>query len=128
MSFLPSLIGGAIGIRTAYTAGGQIAKSSFSPQAFGKAFLQGPLIQGGSFGVGYTSGAYGGYGITNTADPFGIHKPKYKYKQMNLGMPYGYGYGRGYRRRYRRRYRYSRYSSYGSRYGRRRPYYRRRFY
>ena len=81
--------------------------------------LRSPLFQGGGFGIGYTGGAYAGYGATNTADPFGLHKPKYKYKSYKLGMPYGrYGYRRF--RRYRR---------YGSRYGyRRRSYYRRRYY
>ena len=115
------LIGAAVGIRTLYTASGQIAKSTYSPTAFGKAFTSGPLIQGGAFGVGYTGGAYTGYGVTNTSDVFGIHKPKYKRFQQSLGLPYG-NYGgyrtRRYRSRYGRRYR--------SRYGyRRRSYYRR---
>lgn len=78
------------------------------------------------FGVGYTTGAYGGYGVTNTWDPLGIHQKRYKRgRRVQFRMPYGSYY----RRRYRRRY-----SSYGSRYGRsrygyrRRPYYRRRYY
>lgn len=105
----------AIGGMAAIRAGHAFAST------VGSKFLRGPLIQGGQFGVGYTTGAYGGYGVTNTADPFGIHKPKYKYTQMKLGMPYGgYGYRR---RRYGSRYRYR------SRYGyRRRSYYRRRYY
>jgi len=77
--------------------------------------LRSPLFQGGGFGVGYTGGAYLGYGASNTWDPLGLHKPKYRYTQSNLGLPYG-SYGR---RRYSRGYSgYSRYS--------RRPYYRRR--
>jgi len=87
-----------------------------------KTFARGPIIQGGQFGVGYTGGSYLGYGSTNTADPFGLHKPKYKRTQQKLGLPYGsYGYGRrnyyGRRRRYRSRYGY-----------RRRSYYRRSYY
>jgi len=99
------LIGGMAAIR----GGHSLAKT------FGSNFLKGPLIQGGQFGVGYTGGSYLGYGGSNTVDPFGIHKPKYKTKSYKFGMPYGYGgYSRGYR--------------YRSRYGRRRPYYRRRSY
>ena len=92
----------------ATSRGGQFASSVF----------HNPFVQSGQFGLGYTASAYTGYGITNTADPFGIHKPKYKYKSYKLGMP-GYGYGYRYRGyRYRRgRYRY-----------RRRPYYKRRYY
>jgi hypothetical protein len=78
-----------------------------------KTFARGPIIQGGQFGVGYTGGSYLGYGSTNTADPFGLHKPKYRHSQQSLGLSYGYS-------------RYSRYSRYRSRYGRRRSYYRRR--
>ena len=83
----------------------------------------------GQFGIGYTGGAYAGYGITNTWDPFGIHKPKYKYYKQNIRMAYGMsGYG-SYRRRYTRFRRYRRYGRYSrfSRY-RRRPMYRRRRY
>ena len=75
-------------------------------------------------GIGYTSGAYTGYGISNTVDPLSIHSKSFKssqFQQISLGMPYGnYGYRR---RRYRRRYgRYGRRSRYGYR---RRSYYRR---
>jgi hypothetical protein len=79
-----------------------------------KTFLKGPVIQGGQFGVGYTGGSYLGYGVSNTGDPLGIHKPKYSSKRQNLGLPYGgysygrYGRGRYPRRRYRSRYGYSR--------------------
>ena len=110
---LAGILGGMAAIR-----GGHAFASTV-----GSKFLRGPLIQGGQFGVGYTTGSYGGYGATNTADPFGIHKPKYKNKSYKLGMPYGYGYGR---RRYRRRYSsYGRYSGYRryNRYSRRRRYY-----
>ena len=86
------------------------------------------LVGGVLMGIGYTSGAYTGYGISNTVDPLSIHSKSFKssqFQQISLGMPYGnYGYGR---RRWRRRYR-SRYTRYGrrSRYGyRRRSYYRR---
>jgi len=88
-----------------------------------KTFARGPIIQGGQFGVGYTGGAYTGYGVTNTADPFGIHKPKYSYNKQSLGLPYG-SYGR---RRYSRYSGFTRYSR-RSYYRRRRPYYRRRSY
>jgi len=95
-------------------AGGMLAtRLGFAgAQTFKHAFLKSPLIQGGQFGVGYTGGAYLGYGTTNTGDPFG------------LGLPYGRSYGR---RRYSR---YSGYTRYGrsSYYRRRRPYYRRRSY
>ena len=66
-----------------------------APGEFLKSFAGSPLIQGGTFGVGYTGGSYGGYGLSNTWDPFGIHKPKYKSRQQSLGLPYGnYGYRR----------------------------------
>ena len=74
-------------------------------------------------GLGYTTGAYAGYGGWNTADPYGIHNKKNS--PQTIRMAYGMsGYGS-----YRRRYRYSRYRRYGrySRY-RRRSYYRRRYY
>ena len=85
-------------------------------------------VGGLAMGLGYTTGAYTGYGISNTADPLGIHNRKSYYNRpqhIQLGMAYcmsGYG-------SYRRRYRYSRYRRYGrySRY-RRRSYYRRRYY
>ncbi len=85
------------------------------------------LLSGVAMGLGYTTGAYQGYGGWNTADPWGIHKSKgYKHQSIKLsGMAYGMsGYGS-----YRRRYRYSRYRRYRrySRY-RRRSYYRRRYY
>jgi hypothetical protein len=122
MSFLPGLIGGSIGIRTAYTASGVALKPTWG-QFTSKAFRS-PLIQGGGFGLGYTGGAYGGYGISNTWDPLGIHKPKYRRTTSRLGLPYGRSYGR------RRYYRYSGYTRYGrsSYYRRRRRYYRRRSY
>ena len=77
------------------------------------------------FGVGYTTGAYGGYGVTNTWDPLGIHQKRYKRgKRVQFRMPYGSYYRRNrYRRSFGRRY-----SSYGSRYGRSRYGYRRRSY
>jgi hypothetical protein len=83
-------------------------------------------IGGLAMGLGYTTGAYTGYGVSNTADPLGIHKSKAYYSKpmhIKMEMPYGYGYGR-YRRRYSRfrRRRYSRYSRY-SRYRRYRRYY-----
>ena len=88
-------------------------------------------VGGAMMGLGYTSGAYTGYGVSNTVDPIGIHRSKsYKGNHIKLnGMAYGMsGYGR-YRRRntgYRRYRRYGRYSRF-SRY-RRRPMYRRRSY
>jgi len=82
-------------------------------------------LGGALMGLGYTSGAYTGYGVSNTIDPLSIHSKSFKssqFQQISLGMPYGgYSYGR---RRYRRRY-YSRYSRYRSRYGYRRRSYRR---
>ena len=110
---------GAMGLsRVSYAASGKAIHHTAFSQG-----LRSPLFQGGGFGVGYTGGAYTGYGITNTSDVFGIHKPKYKRTQQSLGLPYGcYSYGRRYGSRYpRRRYR--------ARYGyRRRSYYRRRYY
>ena len=101
---LAGIIGGMIGTRALHAG-----------STAGLSFLKSPIIQGGGFGIGYTSGAYGGYGISNTIDPLGVHKPKYSRSQGSLGLPYG-SYGR---RRYSRGYSgYSRYS--------RRPYYRRR--
>jgi hypothetical protein len=116
---------GAMGVRSAVTAIGTPGASASSRfLSFGKGFLP-----SGQFGIGYTGGAYAGYGITNTWDPFGIHKPKYKYYRQNIRMAYGMsGYGR-YRGRYTRFRRYRRYGRYSrfSRY-RRRPMYRRRSY
>ena len=107
-------------------AGGMLAtRLGFAgAQTFKHALFRSPLIQGGQFGVGYTGGAYLGYGTTNTGDPFGLHKPKYSPSKQTLGLPYGRSYGR---RRYSR---YSGYTRYGrsSYYRRRRPYYRRRSY
>jgi len=91
-------------------------------------FFSNPLIQGGNFGVGYTGGAYLGYGASNTWDPFSLHQTYKHPKSRQFKMPYG-SYGR---RRYFRygSSRYSRYSGYKrySRYRRRRPYYRRSYY
>ena len=118
---LAGIIGGSIAAR----AGSIIGTSG----GVGSKFFSNPLIQGGNFGVGYTGGAYAGYGLTNTVDPFNIHKPKYKYSKQSIRMAYGMsGYG-SYRRRYTRFRRYRRYGRYSrfSRY-RRRPMYRRRSY
>ena len=92
----------------------------------GTAKLLQDAVGGLAMGLGYTTGAYTGYGISNTADPLGIHNRKSYYGKpmhIKMQMPYGYGYGR-YRRRYSRfrRRRYSRYSRY-SRYRRYRRYY-----
>jgi len=105
--------------RISYSASGKLIHHHAFSQG-----LRSPLFQGGQFGVGYTGGAYLGYGATNTADPFGLHKPKYRYNKQSLGLPYSNSYGR---RRYSR---YSGYTRYGrsSYYRRRRPYYRRRSY
>ena len=86
-----------------------------------------PSALGGlMMGLGYTSGAYAGYGGWNTADPYGIHNKKNS--PQTIRMAYGMsGYGS-----YRRRYRYRRpyYRRYGRRssYYNRRSYYRRRYY
>lgn len=78
--------------------------------------LYNPFVQSGQFGIGYTGGAYLGYGATNTWDPFSLHKKRYKQgKHVKFRMPYG-RYGRSYGR-------YRRYRGY-----RRRSYYRRRYY
>ena len=107
---MPFPLAGIIGGMLASRLGFAVASTS---GGIAKTFLRSPLIQGGQFGVGYTGGAYLGYGGTNTADPFGIHKPKYSSKQQSLGLP-GYGYGYRYRGyRYRRgRYRYRRRPAY----------------
>ena len=65
-------------------------------------------------GLGYTTGAYAGYGGWNTADPYGIHNKKGSPQTIRMA----YGYYRRYRS-YRRKQRYRRY---------RRYYYRRRYY
>ena len=101
--------------------------------------MVGPLIAAGLggilMGLGYTTGAYTGYGFWNnkSIDPFGVHSSKGNINKPTTlrldGMAYGMsGYGR-YRRRntgYRRYRRYGRYSRF-SRY-RRRSYYRRSYY
>lgn len=111
---MPFPLGGILGGLVATRAGHAISTAT-STAPF-QTFLRSPIIQGGQFGIGYTSGAYGGYGVSNTWDPLGLHKPKYKYYQQKLGLPYGsYGRYRSYRR-------YSRYRGY-----RRRPYYRRSY-
>jgi hypothetical protein len=78
----------------------------------------GNYIGGALMGLGYTSGAYTGYGLSNTVDPLSIHNKSLKssqFQQISLGMPYGnYGYRRRYRRRYSR-YSYGRRSRYGYR-------------
>ena len=125
MSFLGPAFG-LIGSQLATKAPSAFMHVSRTGQ-FGQA-LRG-FLPSGQFGIGYTGGAYAGYGITNTWDPFGIHKPKYKYYKQNIRMAYGMsGYG-SYRRRYTRFRRYRRYGRYSrfSRY-RRRPMYRRRSY
>ena len=120
--------GGIVALRSLFagsTAIGTPAQHSF--REFGSTFLRSPILQGGSFGVGYTGGAYAGYGVSNTWDPLGIHKPKYRQSRSNLGLPYG-SYGRRRYSRYPSRYSgYTRYSR-RSYYRRRRPYYRRRSY
>lgn len=123
---MPFPLFGMIGGLLATRAGFAVA-SGFSGRSALSTFARSPLVQGGQFGIGYTGGSYGGYGVSNTVDPLGIHKKSYKHgKSQSLGiMPYGYSYGR---RRYRRRYGYSRYSRYRSRYGRRRSYYTRNYY
>ena len=109
------IAGGILALRSAFALG------SAGPVA--STFFKSPIIQGGAFGVGYTGGAYGGYGLSNTWDPLGIHKPKYRQSKSNLGLPYG-SYGR---RRYSRGYSgYTRYSR-RSYYRRRRPMYRRSY-
>ena len=69
----------------------------------------GGFLGGAQMGLGYTSGAYAGYGVSNTWDPFNLHKKGFNSPAIiPKSMPYGsYGYGR---RRYRRgrRYGYSR--------------------
>ena len=119
------IIGGIGAIRSLFAASTAIGTpASHSFREFGSTFLRSPILQGGAFGVGYTGGAYAGYGVSNTIDPLGIHKPKYSSHKSNLGLPYG-SYGR---RRYSRGDSgYSRYSR-RSYYRRRRPYYSRRSY
>ena len=114
------LAGGAIVARLGQiigTSGGYTGK-----------FFSNPLIQGGNFGVGYTGGAYLGYGASNTWDPFSLHN-KNSYSrpaQHTFKMSYG-SYGRRRYSGYSGRSRYSGYRRY-TRYRRRRPYYSRRSY
>ena len=120
---LAGIIGGMLATRVGYAAA-----TGFGGVA--KTFLRSPIIQGGQFGVGYTTGAYGGYGVSNTYDPLRLHQTYKHPKARQFKMPYG-SYGR---RRYSN---YGRSRSYGSRYSgytryrryRRRPnYYRRSYY
>ena len=121
-------IAGAMGLtRLVYSAGGAVRTSYLPARDIFAQGLKSPIIQGGTFGVGYTGGAYAGYGVSNTWDPLGLHKPKYSTSKGNLGLPYG-SYGRRRYSRYPSRYSgYTRYSR-RSYYRRRRPYYRRRSY
>ena len=99
---LAGLIGGMIATRAGF------AVSSTKPL---QTFVRSPLVQGGTFGVGYTGGSYLGYGLSNTVDPLKIHQSYKRPQSTNTRLSY-YGYGR---RRYRRRYgsrRYRRYSGY----------------
>ena len=108
---------------------GGLGASRLAYAGFGSRLFKSPIIQGGSFGVGYTGGSYLGYGASNTWDPFSLHnKNSYRRpQQLNLGMSYG-SYGRRRYSRYPSRYSgYTRYSR-RSYYRRRRPYYRRRSY
>ena len=49
------------------------------------------FLGGAMMGLGYTSGAYTGYGVSNTVDPIGIHRSKsYKGNKIQLNrMAYG---------------------------------------
>ena len=118
---LAGIIGGMLASRAGFAA-------STGFRGVAKTFLRSPIVQGGQFGVGYTSGAYGGYGVTNTADPLGIHKPKYSPKSTNI-VPYG-SYGRRRYSNYGRQRSYGGYSGYTRyrRYRRRPNYYRRSYY
>ena len=125
-SIIGGLLGGSVAIRAGSAVPHMISAGGGSGITHAaRHFLTSPLVQGGQFGVGYTGGAYLGYGGTNTWDPLGIHKSKYRPTRSKLGLPYG-SYGR---RRYSRS-RYSGYTRYSRRsyYRRRRPYYRRRSY
>jgi len=124
---LGALFGGAVAIRSLWSASTAIGTpASHSFREFGSTFLRSPVLQGGSFGVGYTGGAYAGYGVSNTWDPLRLHQT-YKHPQSRqFKMPYG-SYGRRRYSRYSGRSRYSGYTRY-RRYRRRRPYYRRSYY
>ena len=108
---LAGIIGGMLATRAGFAA-------STGVGGVARTFLRSPIIQGGQFGVGYTSGAYGGYGVSNTFDPLGIHKPKYRATAQTL-LPYG-SYGRRRYSRYGRSRSYGGYSGY-TRYRRYRP-------
>jgi hypothetical protein len=123
MSFLGPVIASAVS-RVPWLPIARSSQSSLFPVSrsarfygFGKQAIHG-VIPASKHGIGYTGGAYLGYGVSNSVDPFGISRPKYKRPvEQSLKMPYGY---------YRR---YRRYRRYGRRYGyRRRSYYRRRYY
>ena len=114
MSWIPGVLGGFIATR------GGFALSSSKPL---QTFARSPIIQGGTFGIGYTGGSYTGYGISNTVDPLKIHQGYKRPQRGNHRLSY-YGYGR---RRYRRRYGRSRYSRYSG-YRRYRRYRSRRYY
>ena len=46
-------------------------------------------IGGALMGLGYTSGAYTGYGLSNTVDPLSIHNKSLKssqFQQISLGI------------------------------------------
>ena len=90
--------------------------------------LYNPFVQSGQFGIGYTGGAYLGYGASNTWDPLRLHQT-YKHPQSRqFKMPYG-SYGRRRYNRYAGRTRYSGYTRYRRyRRYRRRSYYRRSYY
>lgn len=107
-----TIVGGLIGSQVASKAPAAFMHVSRTQQYWQAAK---GFFPSGQFGIGYTGGAYLGYGVTNSVDPFKIHRPKYKYSSQRLRMAWDNGYGRYRRRRYsrfrRRRY-YRRYSSY----------------
>ena len=120
MPVIGGIAGGILALRSAFALG------SAGPVA--STFFKSPIIQGGAFGVGYTGGAYAGYGVSNTWDPLGLHKPKYSPKSTNI-VPYG-SYGRRRYSNYGRSRSYGGYSGYTRyrRYRRRPNYYRRSYY
>ena len=107
---------------------GGLGASRLAYAGFGQRLFKSPIIQGGTFGVGYTGGSYLGYGASNTWDPFSLHnKSSYsRPRQHTFKMSYG-SYGRRRYSRYSGRSRYSGYTRY-RRYRRRRPFYSRRSY